>query len=59
MGGELKIYYGQGVGVLFRSVIFSALLTKSASLILTVEPVLCYEIFKKWPLLSLFPGCIV
>jgi hypothetical protein len=20
--------------------------------------VLCYEVFKKWPLLSLFPGCI-
>lgn len=36
----------------FRSVKFSVLST------FNVKPVLCYEVFKKWPLLSLFPGCI-
>jgi hypothetical protein len=47
-----KNNHRQGVGILFRSVIFSMLLTKN------IKPVLCYEVFKKWPLLSLFPGCI-
>ena len=28
------------------------------NLSLTIRSVLCYEIFKKWPLLSLFPDCI-
>ena len=45
----------QGLGTLFRSVISLMLLT---FLIQRIKPVLCYEIFKKWPLLSLFPGCI-
>ena len=34
----------------FRSVISSELLSY-------IKSVLCYEIFKKWPLLSLFPDC--
>ena len=53
--------YRQGLGTLFRSVKFLALLT----LLLIVprhvkanKSVLCYEVFKKWPLLSLFPDCI-
>jgi len=26
--------------------------------LLLYKSVLCYEVFKKWPLLSLFPDCI-
>ena len=58
----LKQYiYGQGFGILFRSVKFSVLLTLTLYMLLYMvmyKPVLCYEVFKKWPLLSLFPGCI-
>ena len=43
--------YRQGFGILFRSVILLMLLT-------LYRLVLCYEIFKKWPLLSLFPSCL-
>jgi hypothetical protein len=43
--------YGQGFGILFRSVIFLVCFSN-------LKSVLCYEIFKKWPLLSLFPDCI-
>lgn len=49
--------YVQGIGILFRSVKFLTLLTYKIG-ICQCKPVLCYEIFKKWPLLSLFPGCI-
>ena len=47
----------QGIGILFRSVKFLTLLTYITGTC-QFKPVLCYEIFKKWPLLSLFPGCI-
>ena len=47
----------QGIGILFRSVKFLTLLTYRIGTC-QFKPVLCYEIFKKWPLLSLFPGCI-
>jgi len=47
----------QGIGILFRSAKFLTLLTFRIG-ICQPKPVLCYEIFKKWPLLSLFPGCI-
>lgn len=53
----LKFIYVQGIGILFRSVKFLTLLTYKTGKCQS-EPVLCYEIFKKWPLLSLFPGCI-
>ena len=53
---EITIYV-QGIGILFRSVIFLTLLTHPTGTC-QFKPVLCYEIFKKWPLLSLFPGCI-
>ena len=45
--------FGQGLGILFRSVKCSVLLS-----LLTFKPVLCYEIFRKWPPLSLLPGCL-
>ena len=54
--------YGQGLGILFRSVEFLTLLTylceKKNLFFKRIKPVLCYEVLKKWPLLSLFPGCI-
>ena len=57
----LSNIYGQGFGILFRSVKFSVPLTLVIYILLYIimyKPVLCYEVFKKWLLLSLFPGCI-
>ena len=53
--------YIQSFGMLFRSDIFSVRLTFYFFLVKLkkkYKPMLCYEIFKKWPLLSLFIGCI-
>jgi len=49
--------YGQGVGILFnRSVKFSMFLSTGDTP--AFESVLCYEVFKKWPLLSPSPDRI-